>query len=257
MAGPKRVTEKQLAANRANAQRSTGPRTAEGRAHSRWNALKHGALAQAIVPAPLAAYESAEAFDALHRALRDELIPSSALEEIMVEIVATCYWRLARVYRAEAGAIAIRQGQAEATVFKQLGMPRPTKQSPLRTGTEVLRTVIETIPKLQYLAAGGEQNRLSLADWQALANTPERLAGLEEQLTLAGAEYEGLTAERAERSIPSIEHALQLARYEAHLERQLYRALATLERLQRRRLGDAVPPPLDVNLTISEEPDAS
>ncbi|MGQ9553904.1 MAG: hypothetical protein ACUVWR_07315 [Anaerolineae bacterium] len=44
MTGPKRVTGRQLAANCANAQRSTGPRTPEGRARRCWNALKHGAL---------------------------------------------------------------------------------------------------------------------------------------------------------------------------------------------------------------------
>ena len=53
MTGPKRVTEGQLAANRRNAGASTGPRTAEGKAASRWNALKHGALAQAVIPPPL------------------------------------------------------------------------------------------------------------------------------------------------------------------------------------------------------------
>ena len=36
------ATEKQIAANRANAQRSTGPRTATGRSKSSRNAYRHG-----------------------------------------------------------------------------------------------------------------------------------------------------------------------------------------------------------------------
>ncbi|MGX9393314.1 hypothetical protein ACWX0K_16525 [Nitrobacteraceae bacterium UC4446_H13] len=36
------ATAKQIAANRANAKRSTGPKTAVGKARSRRNALKHG-----------------------------------------------------------------------------------------------------------------------------------------------------------------------------------------------------------------------
>jgi hypothetical protein len=36
------ATEKQIAANRANAKRSTGPKTAAGRARSSRNAYRHG-----------------------------------------------------------------------------------------------------------------------------------------------------------------------------------------------------------------------
>ena len=38
----KRITDKQLAANRANAAQSTGPRSSEGKARSAQNARKHG-----------------------------------------------------------------------------------------------------------------------------------------------------------------------------------------------------------------------
>jgi CRISPR/Cas system-associated endonuclease Cas1 len=40
----------------------------------------------------------------------------------------------------------------------------------------------------------------------------------------------------------------KLLRYEAHLDRQLYRAMDQLERLQRQRRGENVPPPLNINL---------
>src|SRR5207248_1598375 len=49
------------------------------------------------------------------------------------------------------------------------------------------------------------------------------------------------------RTLPSAEKAERLLRYETHLERQLYRAMDQLERFQRRRMGDAVPAPLNVN----------
>ena len=39
----------------------------------------------------------------------------------------------------------------------------------------------------------------------------------------------------------------KVLRYETHLDRQLYRAMDQLERLQRRRKGENVPPPLNVN----------
>ena len=43
------ATPAQITANRANAQKSTGPRSVEGKSASRFNALKHGIDAASIV----------------------------------------------------------------------------------------------------------------------------------------------------------------------------------------------------------------
>ena len=43
------ATQAQINANRANALKSTGPRSAEGKSASRFNALKHGIDAASIV----------------------------------------------------------------------------------------------------------------------------------------------------------------------------------------------------------------
>jgi hypothetical protein len=42
------ATEKQIAANKRNAQKSTGPTTEVGRANSSRNALKHGLTAEQV-----------------------------------------------------------------------------------------------------------------------------------------------------------------------------------------------------------------
>ena len=55
-------------------------------------------------------------------------------------------------------------------------------------------------------------------------------------------------AEARSFSLPSTEATDKILRYEAHLDRQLYRAMDQLERLQRQRRGENVPPPLNVNL---------
>ena len=49
-------------------------------------------------------------------------------------------------------------------------------------------------------------------------------------------------------SLPPAEATDKLLRYENHLDRQLYRAMDQLERLQRQRRGENVPPPLNINL---------
>ena len=58
----KNTTSAQLEANRQNAQKSTGPRTPEGKAASKMNALKHGVLASSTVVSTYKFRESARDF---------------------------------------------------------------------------------------------------------------------------------------------------------------------------------------------------
>jgi hypothetical protein len=82
------------------------------------------------------------------------------------------------------------------------------------------------------------------------------IALIEDQLEMLGlfkeyaSEREKLAADAEARSfnLPSADATDKLLRYEAHLDRQLYRAMDQLERLQRQRKGENVPPPLNVNL---------
>ena len=57
-----------------------------------------------------------------------------------------------------------------------------------------------------------------------------------------------LDAEARSFGLPPADATDKLLRYEAHLDRQLYRAMDQLERLQRQRKGERVPPPLSINL---------
>jgi hypothetical protein len=74
----------------------------------------------------------------------------------------------------------------------------------------------------------------------------EMIGGLEEYVT----ERENLAADAEARSfsLPPVDATDKLLRYEAHLDRQLYRAMDQLEGLQRQRRGETVPPPLNINL---------
>ena len=79
-----------------------------------------------------------------------------------------------------------------------------------------------------------------------LENRLERLGRFKEYVF----EREKLAVEAEARSfsLPSVDATDKLLRYEAHFDRQLYRAMDELERLQRRRKGENLPPPLNVNL---------
>jgi hypothetical protein len=98
----KTLSEKQLAANRANAAKSTGPRTAEGKARAALNARKHG-LAAATFTA-----SSIEDTDQLANLIDDAVAfyqPQNSQEQFAVERIALCQMALLRAYRFEAGAI--------------------------------------------------------------------------------------------------------------------------------------------------------
>ena len=74
------ATEAQIRANQANAARSKGPTTTEGKARSRANALKHGLTGDGIV---LPAEDAAEV-DRLYRSLEAELKPSREVGRTLV-----------------------------------------------------------------------------------------------------------------------------------------------------------------------------
>jgi len=71
---------KRAAANRRNAQLSTGPRTEEGKNRSRRNALKHGVLAYALLITEGEGAEDRAEFDELLGGLRRDLAPVGTLE---------------------------------------------------------------------------------------------------------------------------------------------------------------------------------
>ena len=114
----KKTTDRQLAANRANARKSTGPRTPKGKAHVCGNAIKHGLFARDLV-LPEGHGESIDEFNALRDQLRDDLAPANAMEELVVERLAATYWRARRACRYEAQTI-LKQRQHDATPISQM-----------------------------------------------------------------------------------------------------------------------------------------
>jgi hypothetical protein len=90
-------TEAQTLANRRNAQKSTGPRTSEGKAIVSQNAVKHGLLARHDVISS----ESQDDFRLYRDQLLAELAPASPMESILAERIVSLSWRLKRVCRIQ------------------------------------------------------------------------------------------------------------------------------------------------------------
>jgi len=108
-----------VAAIKKTASTSTGPRSSRGKAISKWNALKHGILAKAIVLSSEESGETQEEFDLLLASLRDNLLPVGALEEMFIEKIAICHWRQRRVLRSETGCVDESLGMLKIRTLQQ------------------------------------------------------------------------------------------------------------------------------------------
>lgn len=86
-----------LAANRANARRSTGPKSEEGKRASRLNALRHELTAAALMP-----HEDPAEFAEFADQMRADLRPRGPLQELLAGRAITLAWKLLRAPAAEA-----------------------------------------------------------------------------------------------------------------------------------------------------------
>jgi hypothetical protein len=89
---------RQIEANRRNAQLSTGPRTAQGKAISSMNALKYGIYAESsVLPG-----EDKAAFAALTEQFRRDCQPQTNVESALVDNIVYQAWLLRRFARIDA-----------------------------------------------------------------------------------------------------------------------------------------------------------
>lgn len=103
------ATPAQIAANRQNAQSSTGPRTDAGKAQVAQNRVTHGLTGRHLI---LPDEDPAE-YDRLLAELTQEHQPLAPTERFLVEQLAQAQWRLSRIARMEADIF--RRGMAAET----------------------------------------------------------------------------------------------------------------------------------------------
>jgi hypothetical protein len=124
-------TEAQVQANRANAQKSTGPRTPEGKAAVAQNAVTHGLLARAgVIPG-----EDEHEFQAHREGLLKQLRPGAPLEEVLAERIVDLSWRLKRAVRD--------QEVAYAALYQKYMEDQPQPQEPDGWPAALGRMIVE------------------------------------------------------------------------------------------------------------------
>jgi hypothetical protein len=197
------TSDKKADANRRNALKSTGPKTPEGKAAVRLNAVKHGLLSREIVLPG----EDETALKGLGERLQDEWQPVGEMEGMLVEQIIAAVWRLRRLRRVEAGIFAwelyrelAERGQQEARNYERSlldDLKTPPKITDKRKHHEALSKVQEI--KIKQDAETATLGQTFIHD----ANEANAFS--------------------------------KLSRYETAIERSLYKALHELQRLQAAR----------------------
>ncbi len=215
------TTRKQIEANRRNSHRSTGPKTRTGKAASKINAIKHGLLAADFVVRD----EDPVEFAGVLESLIDEFQPQGPLEEQLVERVAACMWRLRRLYRVE----------AEIFTYE--------------TMTIALNNASEEVAKYEC-----SDRDLILRDGKKVNVTDERH---HDRATMRLDKAHRLVQDKAgtlgaafRSDAENIGAISKLSRYEAAIERSLYRALHELQRVQAARQDGQPPASIAVDVTV-------
>ena len=113
------ATEKQIEANRANAQKSTGPRTLAGKAISCMNNFSWGFCSSGI----LMPGENPAEFRSLLDDLLDQHQPANVTEQILVEKMAQNKWLSDRAFRLQSESfIANMMASEKFAIPKELGL---------------------------------------------------------------------------------------------------------------------------------------
>ena len=120
------VSEKRLAANRANAQKSTGPKTPQGKAYSSQNATTHGMLASIAVLRS----ENPEAFDAFVQVHVDRIHPVDDIESAICYQMAALTWRIRRATAVETHMMDLAMETHPTAPPPSTASPPPSRTSP-------------------------------------------------------------------------------------------------------------------------------
>jgi len=142
----------QIEANRQNAQKSTGPKSAEGKAISAKNAVKHGVFAVET----LIKGENREDFELFRQKLLEEFSPEGAVETMLAERIVSLGWRLKRIVRIQDQVFDVMIEKDEPSPFQKhlrAGLPRIMQDDPRGGGQELVlgRTAISDMSNSRVL----------------------------------------------------------------------------------------------------------
>jgi hypothetical protein len=140
------TSERRVEANRCNAQKSTGPRTPEGKAVVALNGIKHGLLSRETL---VQGEREADLVD-FGKRLRVQLAPVGELELLLADRIVSCGWRLRRLLRVESRLFKEDGAQLEQA-FSNYGREKMAVLS--RYEATIERSLFKALHELQRLQA--------------------------------------------------------------------------------------------------------
>lgn len=206
------TSEKQIAANRQNANRSTGPKTEKGKLRSRKNAFRHGLTAETIIDV----LENTADYEAFEAEIKAGYEPRTAVEHALIVRLASLLWRLRRATAMESGLLQIQAGM--------LTVQKTHNYAAGRSTTEKWKVVHSVIPFLS------EQTKSERANQQYDTAEPY----LDEILNVIGSAK--LDLARSFLGVTNLDNSVfeKLGRYEKSLWRQTAQIIVLLNSFRRR-----------------------
>ena len=139
------LTPEKLAANRANALRSDGPTTHQGREHARVSNLRHGVYALSPRDAMVALGEDPREFDLYEQNLLADWLPRDTFQEALVRRIARNSWRLDRLRRVQ-----------ESTSVREVEKLELDRQVKAENHARHIQSVVAALKELQEITRQGE-----------------------------------------------------------------------------------------------------
>ena len=137
-------TPAQVAANRANSLRSTGPRTPMGLEVSARNLPRQRRFSEVVARSMEMLGEAPGDFERMHQTLSEALRPRDSWEAATVQDLAILRHRLERLHRAELAAAALRRRRAHYQ--RQIAVAAPTGIDAFQLNTQIASAGYTGIP---------------------------------------------------------------------------------------------------------------
>jgi len=199
---------RQIESNRRNAQKSTGPKTDDGKARASRSAVRHGLTAETVIKL----LEDPDDYRAFEQAVTADYDAETAVERELVLRLASLLWRLRRAKAIETGLLQI-----------QHRLPSHPANQPTRDAT--IMTIFQPEPRGSHHDARRDPNHQETQNFESECS----------EVTVDIGEC-GLEVARCFLGLADLDKGAfeRLGRYEAALWRQVRQTIFTLQYLQMR-----------------------